>query len=236
MKNIITTNDISQYQTVIEDSVIRDITDEAIYFKEVPPYAQTVDLGLPSKKLWAKCNLGANSESDYGLYYAWGETSGYTATQVGTDKQFTWGDYKFSIDGSSSNFNKYNSSDSKTQLDLEDDAVYAALGGNWIMPTQADFQELTANTTTEVTSIGGIQGMKFTSKENSNYLFFPFAGFADSGSMRYVGSYFYCWSSSLASVGSNGAWSLYGTSGGNMDLYFNYGCRYGLSVRGVLSL
>ena len=235
MKNIITTNDISQYQTVIDDSVIRDITDESIYFKEVPPYAQTVDLGLPSKKLWSKCNLGANSESDYGLYYAWGETSGYTATQVGTDKQFTWDDYKFSIDGSSSNFNKYNSSDSKTQLDLEDDAVYAALGGNWRMPTQADFQELTANTTTEVTSIGGIQGMKFTSKENSNYLFFPFAGFADSGSMVYVGSYFGCWSSSLHSVDNDSSWNLCGDSGGSMGLLSNYR-SYGPSVRGVLSL
>ena len=235
MKNIITTNDISQYQTVIEDSVIRDITDEAIYFKEVPPYAQTVDLGLPSGKLWAKCNLGANSESDYGLYYQWGDTSGYTAEQVGVEKQFTWDDYKFSIDGSSSNFNKYSSSDSKTQLDLEDDAVYAALGGNWKMPTYEDFEELTANTTTEVTSIGGIQGMKFTSKENSNYLFFPFAGYAYSGSMGYVGSFFYCWSSTLYSVGSYNAWFLYGFSGGYMGLnYFNRG--YGQSVRGVLSL
>ena len=235
MKNIITTNDISQYQTVIEDSVIRDITDEAIYFKEVPPYAQTVDLGLPSGKKWAKCNLGANNEEEAGLYYQWGDTVGYTATQVGTDKQFTWDDYKFSIDGSSSNFNKYNSSDSKTQLDLEDDAVYAALGGNWIMPTQADFQELTANTTTEVTSIGGIQGMKFTSKENSNYLFFPFAGYAYSGSMMHVGSFFYCWSSSLYSVGSYNAWFLYGYSVGYVGLNYS-GRRYGRSVRGVLSL
>ena len=235
MKNIITTNDISQYQTVIEDSVIRDITDESIYFKEVPPYAQTVDLGLPSGKLWAKCNLGANSESDYGLYYAWGETSGYTAEQVGVDKDFSWSDYKYNS-GSSFNPTKYTSSDQKTQLDLEDDAVYAALGGNWRMPTQADFQELTANTTTEVTSISGIQGMKFTSKNNSNYLFFPFAGYASSGSMGGVGSYFYCWSSALNSIGSSLAWHLYGNSGGNMGLYGDLSRSDGRSVRGVLSL
>ena len=200
---------------------------------EVKPTMETVDLGLPSGKLWAKCNLGANSESDYGLYYAWGETSGYTATQVGVDKQFAWSDYKYNS-GSSFNPTKYTDSDQKTQLDLEDDAVYAALGGNWRMPTQADFQELTANTTTEVTSINGIQGIKFISKNNSNYLFFPFAGCAGSGSMFDVGSYFYCWSSSLYSVGSNYAWNLYGNSGGNMSLD-NRNRRDGRSVRGVLS-
>ena len=234
MKNIITTNDISQYQTVIEDSVIRDITDESIYFKEIPPYAQTVDLGLPSGKLWAKCNLGANSEEEYGLYYQWGDTSGYTSTQVGTDKQFTWSDYKYNS-GSSFNPTKYTDSDQKVQLDLEDDAVYAALGGNWRMPTYEDFQELTTNTTTSVTSINGIQGMKFTSKENSNYLFFPFAGYVNSGSMDYVGSYFYCWSSTLYSVGSRNPRFLYGGSDGYMRI--GYDDRiYGLSVRGVLSL
>ena len=234
MKNIITTNDISQYQTVIDDSVIRDITDESVYFKEVPPYAQTVDLGLPSGKKWAKCNLGANSEEEYGLYYAWGETVGYTAEQVGVDKQFTWSDYKYN-NGSSFNPTKYTSSDGKIQIDLEDDAVYAALGGNWRMPTRTDFNELIDNTTTEVTSISGIQGMKFTSKNNSNYLFFPFAGYAYSGSMSYVGSGFRCWSSTLYSVGSSDAWYLYGNSGGNRYLTNSYRSG-GRSVRGVLSL
>ena len=191
-----------------------------------------VDLGLPSGKKWAKCNLGANSEEESGLYYQWGDTVGYAAEQVGTDKQFDWANYKFSIYGSSSNFNKYSSSDSKTQLDLEDDAVYAALGGNWRMPTQADFQELIDNTTTGVTSISGIQGMKFTSRHNSNYLFFPFAGYAFSGSMFSVGSDFYCWSSSLSSVGSDNAWYLCGNSGGSMVL-LNGSRSYGQSVRGI---
>ena len=201
---------------------------------EVKPTMETVDLGLPSGKLWAKCNLGANSEEEYGLYYQWGDTVGYTAEQVGVDKQFTWSDYKYNS-GSSFNPTKYTSSDQKTQLDLEDDAVYAALGGNWRMPTQADFQELTANTTTEVTSISGIQGMKFTSKENSNYLFFPFAGSASSGSMGSVGYDFFCWSSALNSVGGYDAWLLRGNSGGNIALNIS-DRRGGRSVRGVLSM
>ena len=32
-----------------------------------------VDLGLSVK--WATCNVGASSPSEYGNYYAWGETS-----------------------------------------------------------------------------------------------------------------------------------------------------------------
>ena len=83
----------------------------------------SVDLGL--SVLWAKTNLGADKETDAGLYFQWGDTQGYTAEQVGNGeglKYFGWDDYKWSIDGSSSNFSKYTGSD-KTVLDLEDDAA-----------------------------------------------------------------------------------------------------------------
>ena len=33
-----------------------------------------VDLDLPSGTLWAKCNVGAKTETEYGDYFAWGET------------------------------------------------------------------------------------------------------------------------------------------------------------------
>ena len=190
-----------------------------------------VDLGLPSGKKWAKCNLGANSEEESGLYFQWGDTVGYTKDQIGTDKIFNWENYKWNS-GSSFNPTKYVYSDN-IQLYLEDDAVYAALGGNWRMPTKADFQELVYNTKTEVTSINGIQGMKFTSKNNSNYIFFPFAGYAYSGSVRDVGSDFNCWSSTLSSVDNDSSWLLYGDSRGYMYLDYYFTRRYGQSVRGI---
>ena len=40
-----------------------------------------VNLGLPSGTLWATCNVGATSPEQAGLYFAWGETTGYTADQ-----------------------------------------------------------------------------------------------------------------------------------------------------------
>lgn len=41
-----------------------------------------VDLGLPSGTLWATCNVGATSPEQRGLYFAFGETKGYSAEQV----------------------------------------------------------------------------------------------------------------------------------------------------------
>ena len=43
-----------------------------------------VDLGLPSGLKWAKCNIGAEKESDYGLYFQWGDVVGYRSDQVGS--------------------------------------------------------------------------------------------------------------------------------------------------------
>ena len=103
-----------------------------------------VDLGLPSGTLWAKMNVGAESETDAGLYFAWGETTGYTASQVGNgegQKAFSWDDYTLTED-SGSTMSKYNASDNKTHLELTDDAATANMGGDWHMPNRAQCLEL----------------------------------------------------------------------------------------------
>ena len=158
-----------------------------------------VDLGLPSGNKWAKCNLGANSEEESGLYFQWGDTQGYTKEQIGVDKIFNWTNYKLSIDGSSSNFSKYNSTYDKTVLDLEDDAVYAELGGNWKMPTADDWQELYDNTTRQWTQVNGVNGYKCTAS-NGNYIFLPAAGSGSGSSLYSEGSSGYIWNSSLDSA------------------------------------
>ena len=50
--------------------------DEVHYHPDPFNGHEYVDLGLPSGTLWAKCNVGAQNETDYGLYFAWGETTG----------------------------------------------------------------------------------------------------------------------------------------------------------------
>ena len=46
--------------------------------KEQAKQYEYIDLGLPSGLKWAKCNVGAEKETDYGYYFQWGETTPYT--------------------------------------------------------------------------------------------------------------------------------------------------------------
>ena len=109
-----------------------------------------MDLGLPSGTLWATCNVGASKPSDYGLYFQWGDTVGYTAEQVGTGeskKAFKWADYKFNPSGDGNTFTKYTKIGDK--LELEDDAANANMKGRWHIPTPDQIQELIDNTTSD---------------------------------------------------------------------------------------
>ena len=221
-----------------------------------------VDLGLPSGNLWAKCNIGANTEEEGGLYFQWGDTQGYTAAQVGNEegqKAFTWADYKFSIDGSPSNFSKYNASDSKTVLDPEDDAAHVNMGGNWRMPTLEEYKELCLNTDiylvpTEGEEIQGIaleqsgsvsiywasrpagrtlKGVKFYKKgDKQTYMFLPASGGADDDSVQDVDENGRLWASSLGSSGVQLA-LYFGFDA--LDGFIDYVVRrcYGVPVRGV---
>ena len=136
-----------------------------------------VDLGLPSGTKWATCNVGADKETDYGFYFAFGETKGYSCF---TDaKAFNWGDYKFSVNGSNAKFSKYNNTDGKKVLDLCDDAAYIHMGGKWHMPTDEQIRELIKNTENIwVTDYNNscINGRLFISKRNDEKLFFPACG------------------------------------------------------------
>lgn len=130
-----------------------------------------VDLGLPSGLKWAKYNVGANSESDAGLFFAWGETQGYTADDVRNGVHGFYPDeYKW---GTQSNLFKYNDTDNNSVLDLTDDSARVNMGGDWVMPTKENFEELLEYTTCEESTINDVYGITFTSIINGNTLFFP---------------------------------------------------------------
>ena len=229
MKHLIETTDLNSLGITRYDRLILDSsTNEIVYMNGVK--YEYVDLGLSVK--WAKCNVGAEKETDAGLYFAWGETTGYTASQVGTDKRFSWSDYKY---GNSSNLTKYNQSDSKTVLEPEDDAASQIMGSDWRMPTKAEFDELLSGTTNELIADykgTGVSGRKFTSKtDTSKYIFIPAAGSCSDGSVYSVGIRGSVWSSSLYASDHNNAWYLYFVSD---RCYMGNGSRYyGRSVRGV---
>lgn len=103
-----------------------------------------VDLGLPSGTLWATVNIGASTPSENGNFYAWGETEPKSNYSLSTYK---WGNDE-------TNYTKYNDTDGKTQLDLEDDAAHVNWGGDWHIPTYEQIMELYDNCSVVVESEG----------------------------------------------------------------------------------
>ena len=114
-----------------------------------------VDLGLPSGLKWATMNVGATSVTDYGKYYAWGETKAYGEEDQTNERNYSfsgtyaktdygWSTYKWADDDNGESFSKYTNS-TKTTLDKEDDAATQNWGGAWRMPTHIELQELLDN-------------------------------------------------------------------------------------------
>ena len=120
-----------------------------------------VDLGLPSKIMWAKCDLGASSPEIYGDEYAWGET--WTKYSY---------EYYYFTDIVEGQYTKYDSRDKRFFLEKEDDVAYLRLGEGWRYPTWNEMQELIDNCTVTESTLNGRLGMMFVSKINNNYIFF----------------------------------------------------------------
>ena len=194
-----------------------------------------VDLGLPSGLKWAKCNVGAKTETGYGYCFQWGDIEDKTNSDCG------WESYKY---GDGSNFSKYNTGnngyggtiDNKTTLDIEDDAAVQIMGSDWRMPTQDELQELADNTDNEwICNYNGtgVNGRKFTSKtDTSKYIFIPASGIRSNSSFLFQGSYGAVWSSSLNVDYSGYAWFLY-IGSGNVVARLNISRSRGFMVRGV---
>ena len=154
---------------------------------------------------WATMNIGASSITDYGLYFQWGDTQGYTIEQIGTDKLFNNKSYKYTDDNGET-MSKYNSIDGKIILDLDDDAARANWGGNWRMPTHDELLELREATNVSRTlnyKGSGIAGLICTDKtDSSKTLFFPASGDNSSTGeeIQNIGTYGFYWTSSCRRV------------------------------------
>ena len=190
-----------------------------------------IDLGLPSGLKWAKCNVGAEKETEWGVYFMWGSTTPNTVSEC------TWANAPFN--GGSSNYNEtYFNSVKDTVcpngiLAKEYDAASQIMGGEWRMPTQTEYQELLDYTNHEWTTINGVKGRKFASKtDESKYIFIPAAGCYYSGSIYGGDSFGLVWSSSLDPSYNDYALEL-GFKSDSYDIYDYYRC-YGFSVHGVM--
>ncbi len=165
---------------------------------------------------WAEMNIGADAPWDSGYYFWWGDTVGYKREN---DK---W----VATDGSSSNFsfrsvNTPNYGKSIDTLQSEGwitsdgvlapahDAAHVHWGGDWRMPTSAEFSALKANCTTTWTTQNGVYGRLVTGKGAyaDRSIFLPAAGYGLDSKLWYPGSEGDYWSSTPDSDDSCYAWS-----------------------------
>lgn len=188
---------------------------------EIP--SDCVDLGLPSKTIWAKCNVGANEPEEVGSYFSWGEI------QPKIDNS-----YKY--ENESHQITKYCVNkqggivDNLLVLESADDAATAILGPNWAIPTYDQFLELLQNCTHRSTIIKGVKGDLLTGP-NGNTIFFPKTARFQASSQTYRGLY---WSNTLHAQSFHAAWGLsfYGTSKGGLCFINRF---WGCSIRPVYS-
>lgn len=155
-----------------------------------------VDLGLSSGTLWATCNIGADSVTGLGQYFAWGE--------VKTKQVYAWSTYKWSVKGDSV-MTKYCSSTYCGKVDLKyvllptDDVATVLWGSEWCMPTFSDLDELQRDCQWSWQNNykgSGVNGCLVVGP-NGNSLFFPAAGKFDDDETEDVNVECNYWTSSV---------------------------------------
>ena len=209
-----------------------------------------VDLGLPSGTKWATCNVGANTPSGTGYYYAWGETEPKT--------NYYWGNYRYIgdtvyiydgnlLDRVEIHYTKYcnNSNigyngyvDNLVTLEPDDDAATANWGRRWRMPTQEEMQELLSSCNKTWTTRDDVNGCLFTGP-NGNSIFLPAAGFRYESYLYYSydeGPSGYYLSSSLSTNDEDSFGFQFYNRRDNVCLYsIDFTRRNGVPVRPVVA-
>lgn len=198
-----------------------------VVLKEV----EGVDLG--GSVLWAPYNVGASKPTEYGDYFAWGETSPKTI--------YNWDSYEYcnGVVGTYPQLTKYNTSskygtvDNKTVIETSDDVAAQKWKGNWRMPTLDEMKELlTECTCTWVSNYKdtNVSGYEITTSDNS--IFLPAAGRYINSSVESSAEYVYYWANSIHS-GDDRSNDMFGYSDG---LYTSSIYRYyGYTIRPVKS-
>ena len=166
-----------QIQKIIEDFDFNSINGNEKSVQLVNSVLGVVDLGLPSGLLWCDCNLGANIETDYGDYFAWGETK---PKNIYTYDTQLYRENTIKISG-------------------KDDAATQCLGEYFRLPSYEDCVELIDNTSSKwVENYNGTNtnGMLFIGK-NGNSIFIPAAGYRVETDTSLKNNTAYLWTNDL---------------------------------------
>ena len=171
-----------------------------------------VDMGLPDGTKWAVRNVGAQSATDFGDYYAWGETE--------TKSSYTDENYRYGTRNLGENLNI-----SGTQ----NDAAFVHWGGSWRMPTKKEWEDLNNldYCTWEWQTVNGINGFIVTSVANGNKIFLPAAGIMYNESLYYGNSGASYFTANQVDNNSVYAHSLSFFNGNNRNIFSGSG--YGIA-------
>ena len=185
---------------------------------------------------WADRNIGADKPEDYGLYFWWGDTTGYRPSAEGT--------FKFGFSSGNSEIGTYMKSASELQsagwvtsdgvLAPSHDAAHVNWGGSWRMPTYQELNDLCYNKCDWTwTALNGVNGwvVRGRGAYASNSIFLPAAGYGGGSSRGHAGSNGYYWSSVPYSGNYRCAYILYFSSGRHST--YDYDRDGGRSVRPV---
>ena len=206
----------------------------------VPPGCESIVVELGGVQLWengpywAECNVGATSPEEYGYYFWWGDTVGYTRTGGTLTSNFLHPEYYTGVTWVSSTGEQMSSSpfdhkscptyekenaellsegwiDSTTNLVAAHDAATAHLGAPWRMPTSAEIEALVSNCTSEWITTNGVNGRLVTGKGDyaDRSIFLPAASYGSGSSFYDPGSQGDFWASTPISDFSNNAGDLF---------------------------
>ena len=194
-----------------------------------PTTPAMVDLGLPSGKKWATCNLGAYDPIQTGYCYRWATVDparpydSPSVTKYILDEESA-ASYGYPVDGLST-------------LQPADDAATVALGDTWHTPTTAEWEELIDGCDWSWTRLNEDygagknfyeMGWLGTSKANGATIFFPAVGYYSA--YRQYTSIAYLWTADL-----NNTQQAKAIAGNEQRApFFSAGIRsYGLPIRPV---
>lgn len=177
---------------------------------------EAVDLGLPSGLKWANMNIGADKETDSGLYFQWGSINGHTPND-GYDHSWDttpWG----------------KTTPPMNILDAEHDAATSIMGSNWRIPDREDFEELCNNTNNYQTTINGVEAFIFRNKKDlDKYIVIPKTNYIANTNLIFNNAG-YVWTRNIFESNPDGAGAFFISSYGqtvNLNRYT------GVPVRGV---
>ena len=223
---------IGSFETSVndDDDVLIIMTEEA------------VDLGLTSGTKWCTHNLGGESMTDIGDFYAWADTTVEMHRDVNNPNLYyyywQYTPYWIEGEGQTAKFSKYFTPNTDVYLEAEDDAASHIMGEGWRMPTEQDWRELLAECdwiwTTRYDNNGFIVRSKVNIEGKKNNIFLAAGGKYDEKGHQLKGVSGFYWSSYASYENKIYAYGLGFNTDDLMD-YLYYGLRYeGLLVRPVL--